>query len=476
MLFNSIHFFIYGPIVILIYYLLPHSLQRWWILAASLYFYAVFHVPFVAVFLYCVFITFLLAIAIDSAKNRALKKAFLILAIIGNLAILYFLKYIDFSFHAFNQILGLAPSDAWYANPVGVMLPLGISFFTLQAISYAVDVYRGEIPATRSIFDMTLFLSFFPHLVAGPIVRAKILIHQFRERHPFQMENFQRGVALVAFGLFKKTLVADPTGSLVDSVFANPEKYNWIGLWEGVFFHTLQIYCDFSGYSDVAIGTARILGFTIPINFNRPILSTSMTDMWRRWHISLSTWIRDYLYIPMGGSRVSSARSYFNLLIVMALGGAWHGADWTYVLWGVTGALFMMVERFAFSFPRIKSFYDSIWRPVRVFYAMFAFGLGTFFFRAHPTRNFSEGLDTALYMIKGAFTFRAGDLAAVPAMTVVTGSALIFIEIMMERKENFFQPILKKPVLLYTLSGSVFLLCFYIYSVTASPQFIYFQF
>ncbi len=476
MLFNSIHYYIFAPFVIVIYYMLPHRAQRWWILLISLYFYAIFRVPFLAVFLGCVTLTFLLSIGIDTAKKQFVKKIFLFLAIAGNISLLYSLKYIDFSIHAFDQIMGLSQCDPMFVKTLGVVLPLGISFFTLQAISYAVDVYRGDVPATRSIFDMTLFLSFFPHLVAGPIVRAKVLIHQFAEKHPFKWENFHSGMALVAWGLFKKTLVADQTAVVVDSVFASPEKYGWLSLWLGVFFHTLQIYCDFSGYSDVAIGTARIMGYKIPINFMRPILSESMTDLWRRWHISLSTWLRDYLYIPLGGSRVSVPRSYLNVLLVMAFGGFWHGADWTYIFWGLSAGAFMLVERFFFGFEKIKKAYDSIWRPVRVFYAMFAFGVGTFFFRAHPTGNFKEGLDVALYMLAGSFTFKSGDFVVIPATVLICGAALILAEILLERDESFFDSILKKPVWLYTIIGSVLLVCFFIYSVTVSPQFIYFQF
>ncbi len=352
----------------------------------------------------------------------------------------------------------------------------GDLLFTLQAIAYAVDVYRGTIPATRSFFDFTLFLSFFPQLVAGPIMRAKDLIYQFSQDHPFRREDLEVGLRLVALGLFKKTIVADPVGETVDKIFGNPDSYDWISMWVAVFLHTLQIYGDFSGYSDVAIGTGRIMGFRIPLNFRRPLLAVSVTDIWRRWHISLSTWIRDYIYIPLGGNRVSLSRSYFNLTMTWVAAGIWHGADWTFILWGVTNALFISLERILFAWPRIKGFYDGLPRFLRMFYALLIFSFALFFFRAHPVAGYSEGVLTAFAMIRRAVTFAPGE-TLLPALPIFFAFlALLLIELLLERDEEFFAPLWRRPTLRYGIPGALLVVAFFIYSVTTSPQFIYFQF
>ena len=476
MLFNSVHYFIFALIVIPAYFFLPERWKRWWLLLASLYFYAIFRIPFVIVLLASVVISYVAALQMES-QNQLRRQAALWFAVVGNLLLLYFFKYIDFSFRAYNSIFGLDPcKDSWALHTPGVILPLGISFFTLQSIAYAVDVYRGTIPATRKFTDFLLFLSFFPQLVAGPIMRAGDLIHQFSEKHPFQEKNLRLGLALIAFGIFKKTIVADQAGELVDTVFADPLKYNWVSQWISVFLHTVQIYGDFAGYSDIAIGSGLILGFTIPLNFRRPLLADSMTDVWRRWHISLSTWLRDYIYIPLGGSRVSKVRSYINLAIPWIVTGLWHGADWTFLLWGIVHLVAILGERALFSSSRGKSSYGKLPAVVKTTYALTVFSFALFFFRARPTAGFDEGVQTAFAMIYRSFTFAGGELILPSASLTAVLAALVGIELLLEYREDFFDFIHERPVFSYALSVSILLTGLFIYSVTVSPQFIYFQF
>ncbi|MBI3396046.1 MAG: MBOAT family protein, partial [Spirochaetia bacterium] len=365
MLFNSVHYFFFAPIAIAVFFALPSRFRNAWLLVASLYFYAVFRVPFLIVLLFSIITTHFAVRAIAASATERGRKGFLLAAILANVSILYFLKYIDFSFHAWNQILHLDPCSPLYAQATGVILPMGISFFTLQAIAYAVDVYRGQIGPAKTVFHFALFKSFFPQLVAGPIMRAKDLLHQFQEEHHWKIENFEAGLRLIVLGAFKKTFVADPLGHTVDQIYGHPLEYNWISMCAGAVFHGLQVYCDFSGYSDMAIGTGRILGFQIPENFRRPFLATSLTDMWSRWHISLSTWLRDYIYIPLGGNRVAKHREYINVFVTMAVGGIWHGSDWTFLLWGLCHALTLVLERIFFANPRRKAWWESLPRVFR---------------------------------------------------------------------------------------------------------------
>ena len=385
MLFNSVQYFIFAPLVVFVFFQLKDDKRRWWLLVTSLYFYAAFRVPFLFILMASIILTFFAAIFIANASSKAMKKLYLTAGVAGNLSILYFFKYIDFSFRVFNDLLGLSACDFMYFTPPGVILPLGISFFTLQAISYAVDVYRGEIPATRNFFDFTMYLTFFPQLVAGPIMRARDLLYQFSEKKNFKLDNLHSGLRLIAAGFVKKTFIGDQAGIIVDQVFKNPEGYDWISMWIALFMFAFQIYGDFSGYSDIAIGTGRILGFEIPENFRRPFVADSLTELWRRWHISLSTWLRDYIYIPLGGSRVSEFRFVINLSITWFITGAWHGADWTYVLWGLTQGILIYLERI---FPRsLRRYFNFVPHPVKSFYALFLFSTGIFFFRAQPTVN-----------------------------------------------------------------------------------------
>ncbi len=275
-------------------------------------------------------------------RGRLQRHGALVISLAANLGFLAFFKYYNFAASTFSRVLGL-PTDSFFLQ---IVLPLGISFHTFQSISYVVDVYRGEQRAIRKPLDYALFISFFPQLVAGPIVRAReFFTHLYGWRAPSQAE-IQRGAFLVVLGLVKKVALADNFAPIVDRYFTGVQSHpGGVTAWGAMFAFALQIFFDFSGYTDIAIGCALLLGFHFPINFRRPYLAVSITDFWRRWHISLSSWLRDYLYIPLGGNRKGRLKTYRNLLITMLLGGLWHGANWTFIAWGAYHGLLLAIER-----------------------------------------------------------------------------------------------------------------------------------
>lgn len=347
MLFNSIHFLVFFPLVTVAYFMLPLRPRRVLLLAASFYFYCVFSISLSLLLVFSTVLDYTVARVIDASRRSGVRKVALAASLVGNLGVLCTFKYLDFFNNSFALLFG---EHAW---PVlNLVLPMGISFYTFQTMAYTIDVYRGKLRAQRSILDVALYVSFFPQLVAGPIMRGSSLLPQFREYHEPNTERILSGVLLMVWGLLKKVFVADPLGIIVDSVFGthfdpvSPAQFSWVSLLVAGYAFSIQIYCDFSAYSDIAIGAGRVLGFRLMKNFDSPYLSTSMREMWHRWHISLSTWLRDYLYIPLGGGRCSKPRAYFNLALTMLLGGLWHGANWTFVVWGGLHGLFLVVERF----------------------------------------------------------------------------------------------------------------------------------
>ena len=302
------------------------------LLFASYYFYAYWDWRLLPLLMLSTIINYLAGLGIgQAARAREHRKSLLVAAITFNLGILGFFKYFGFFCQSLQTILG--PLGLHWGT-INIVLPIGISFYTFQATSYVVDVYRGDIPPCRDLLDFALFKAFFPQLVAGPIVRAVDFLPQLQSDIRMSWPDTFVGFRQFTIGLFKKVFIADRLAVFVDPVFANAGVFDAGSTWLAVLAYGLQIYCDFCGYSDMAIGTARILGYRLPVNFRSPYLATSVSDFWHRWHITLSTWLRDYLYIPLGGSRAGERRTYLNLLLTMVLGGLWHGASWTFVCWG----------------------------------------------------------------------------------------------------------------------------------------------
>ena len=355
MLFNSFEFLLFFTIVISLIIIVKNKKSQYWILLFSSYFFFYFSSNYLIILLISsTILDYYVAKKIWNTNSRRRKKILLILSLTGNLGLLGFFKYADFAILQFN-ILGNNFNLANEIPLLNLALPIGISFYTFQTISYTVDVYRGQLKPSESFKEFALFVSFFPQLVAGPIVRAKDFLPQLREKMNqssgqlrkiiLNEKNLKIGFTLMAIGFFKKMFFADNIAPFVNSIFDSPIGHDSPVIFLATIAFGIQIYADFSGYTDIAIGAAMILGFKIPRNFNKPYFAISPSDFWRRWHISLSTWLRDYLYIPLGGNKKSPNRTYLNLFVVMFLGGLWHGASWNFVIWGMMHGLYLAIHK-----------------------------------------------------------------------------------------------------------------------------------
>jgi alginate O-acetyltransferase complex protein AlgI len=345
MLFCTPAFYIFFLVVFAVYWLTPRPQLRVWILlAASFCFYAKWNKWLACLVCFTSVMDYVVARGMEASPTSRRKRLLLVLSLVMNLGVLVYFKYANFFIQSFAEMLGsLGLSASWPL--LHVILPVGISFYTFEAINYTVDVYRGKIPAERNLGHFMLFILFFPHLVAGPIVRARDFLHQIKRPKRWSWPRLQLGLLLFLLGLLKKLGVADHLAHFVDPVFANPGAYGTEATWYAVLAYALQIYCDFSGYSDMALGTAHMLGYKLAQNFNMPYIAVNVSEFWHRWHMSLSGWLRDYLFIPLGGSRGSGWKTARNLMITMTLGGLWHGASWTFVLWGVAHGLLLIGHR-----------------------------------------------------------------------------------------------------------------------------------
>jgi D-alanyl-lipoteichoic acid acyltransferase DltB (MBOAT superfamily) len=342
MLFNSLDFALFFPLVAALFFLVPHRLRAIHLLFASWCFYAAWRPAYLLIVLFTTLLDYVAALGMDGRADGLAKRAFLSLALAGNLGILFVFKYFDF-FVGQAWSVANALGHPFERPALGLVLPLGISFHTFQAMSYALDVFHGRVKVERHLGLYFLFVVFFPQLVAGPIERAGNMLPQFRERHALDLGRVARGLQLMAWGLFKKSVIADRLAPYVDRVYDHPRDWTGLPLVLATVAFAYQIYCDFSGYSDIALGSAEVLGFRLSTNFRSPYSAASISEFWRRWHISLSSWFRDYVFIPLGGSRVSSARRAWNVLVTFVLSGLWHGASWTFVAWGALNGLYLVL-------------------------------------------------------------------------------------------------------------------------------------
>lgn len=343
MLFNSFEFLLFFPVVTILFFLLPHRFRWVLLLGASCFFYMFFKPVYILILLFTIVIDYFAGIWIEEQEVKKKRKQYLIVSLIANIGVLAIFKYYNFIAINLNALASSLGSGV-QLNLLEILLPIGLSFHTFQAMSYTIEVYRGNQKAERHFGIYALYVMFYPQLVAGPIERPQNVLHQFHEVKYFNMVRFQSGLRLILWGLVKKTVVADRLAIPVNELFNSPYS-NWSGLSvivASVFF-AIQIYCDFSGYSDIAIGSARAMGYDLMTNFRQPYLSTNISEFWKRWHISLSTWFRDYLYIPLGGNRTGKYRTYFNLWVVFLVSGLWHGANWTFIIWGGIHGSFLVL-------------------------------------------------------------------------------------------------------------------------------------
>lgn len=381
MLFNSFEYLIFLPLVVIFYNLFSVKFKNIFLLLASLIFYSFWNVKYTLLMIFSIFITYLTGIYIENNRNKAKKmKIAVFLCFIINLGILFVFKYFNFFADLINNFSGKDLNIS-----IDVILPVGISFYTFQALGYTIDVYRKDLCAEKNFIDYALFVSFFPQLVAGPIERSINLLPQIKNPRKFSYENLISGLVLFLYGMFLKLIIADRAAILVNEVFRNYTNFSREVLIISAILFTLQIYCDFYSYSIMAKGSARILGINLMDNFKEPLLSKSITEFWRRWHISLSTWFKDYLYIPLGGNRKGKIKKYFNLIIVFLVSGLWHGADLSFVLWGLIHGILNIFENIFNLNKKINNAFINFIRRVITFIAVvFAF----IYFRAE---NISHG-------------------------------------------------------------------------------------
>ncbi len=410
MLFNSYEFLLFFPIVTLIYFLIPHKVRYIWLLIASYFFYMCWNAKYALILLFSTFVTYMSGLLIDKAevkiqdekKRKRYKKLFVALSFILNLSILFTFKYFDFAVDNINKVL--AHMNMQLLSPAfDVILPVGISFYIFQALSYTMDVYRKDVKVEKNFLRYALFVSFFPQLVAGPIERSSNLLKQMYEKHKFDFARAKDGIILMLWGMFQKIVIADRIAIVVDTIFNNFPKYGGAYIIVGAVLFAFQIYCDFAGYSLIAKGAAKVMGFELMENFNSPYMAMSVAEFWRRWHISLSTWFRDYLYIPLGGNKKGKIRKYINIMIVFLVSGLWHGANWSYVVWGGLNGLFQVIGDLTKNLREkaVKLLHlnrdsasNKIWRILCTFTLV---DLTWIFFRA-------SGCKVALKMIKSIFT------------------------------------------------------------------------
>lgn len=467
MLFNSIHFLIFFVITIVISYSIKNRTQKVFLLLASYYFYMVWNAYFITLILFSTVIDYTVALQMEKeGASDKKRKLLLIVSLVGNLGLLCYFKYTNF-------LLGIT-NDLNLTNfPVySIILPVGISFYTFQSMSYTIDVYRRQIQPRESFIDFALYVAFFPQLVAGPIVRASTFFRDLDKRSPLMNEDIQIAINRILIGFMRKIVFADNLGIVVDFTFANYAMLNPIEIWTGVIAFGWQVYFDFAGYTDIAIGVARLFGFKFDPNFNFPMATANISDHWTKWHISFTTWIRDYIFIPLGGSRGSTFMTYRNIFITWLFGGVWHGAAYHFVAWGVWQAVMISVHR-EYSKTKLRKYLNQkggwiydLW--CRVF-TMFALGFGFVMFRVQDLNDALNIFKTMLFIDKGITSLTSYTNYQYGILLAICYTASYIFS-----KRNIEYMASKGNKLVYANIASLFIIL--IFGVTKSQNFLYFAF
>ena len=427
MFFNSLDFAIFLPIVFIVYWFITNrnlKLQNFIIVLASYVFYGWWDWRFLSLIIFSTIIDYSVGLRFSNTTKPSERKFLLMISLAINLGLLGFFKYFNFFIESFNAAFASAGIHTNMSS-LNIILPVGISFYTFQTMSYTIDIYRNKIEPTKNILAFMAFVSFFPQLVAGPIERASHLLPQFLKNRKFDYKQASSGIKLIVWGFFKKVVIADNAAQLVNEIFKNYPNESYISLIVGTILFAFQIYCDFSGYSDIAIGLGRILGFDLMYNFKFPYFSSNIREFWNRWHISLSSWFRDYIYIPLGGNKVSQYRVLFNTFCVFVLSGFWHGANWTFVFWGFLHALFFMpIILLRDRFPK-ENFSMNIKRLSFIFANFGLVCLAWVFFRA-------ENIQDAFLYLRQIFTLTGGQNTFMKTntyllMTIITGVGILVL-------------------------------------------------
>ena len=473
MIFNSIAFIIFLPIVFIIYWSLRKKsliYQNLILLIASYIFYGWWDWRFLSLIAFSTVVDFIIGKKISSSETKKEKKYFLLISLIVNLGLLGFFKYFNFFIESFKEsieLLGLT-FDTWTLN---IILPVGISFYTFQTLSYSIDVYKGKIKHTNDFISFAVFVSFFPQLVAGPIERASHLLPQFLKKREFDYKTAITGISLISYGFFKKIVIADRLAIYVNSVFGDIGNANTISLMFGIIFFSFQIYADFSGYSLIARGIAKLLGFDLMVNFNRPYLASSIPEFWRRWHISLSTWFRDYLYIPLGGNRVSTLRNYYNLIIVFLVSGLWHGANWTFVIWGALHGVYQVIYLLYKKILNPEDTKSKISQLINISSVYLLVTFAWIFFRAN---SFSQALQYINKIIELDFSINITQITAnVGLLNLIISFSviiLLYLSYLLPKNLNF------QNDRSHLIFNTIAILLIFLIGINGKAEFIYFQF
>ncbi len=494
MLFNSTEFFLFFIAVTSLYFLISHKYRWVLLLLASCGFYMAFIPVYILILGVTIVVDYFTGIYIEKfrkTKSKKYTRIFLIVSLIANVGILAFFKYFNFFIDNFRAI-----SDGldWHFNYyyLSIALPIGLSFHTFQAMSYTIEVYRGNQKAEKHFGIYALYVMFYPQLVAGPIERPQNVLHQFHEKKAFNYRDTTNGLKLMAWGLFKKVVIADRLALFTDPVFNDSANYPSVTLLLAAFFFSYQIYCDFSGYSDIALGSAQVMGFKLMKNFDRPYHSKSIAEFWKRWHISLSTWFRDYLYIPLGGNRVKNVyRLYFNLFFVFLVSGFWHGANWTFIVWGAMHGFYLVFALIKNKFldkqlPDLKSHRSSFFQNAfNVFFTFNLVMLAWIFFRA---RNIMEGLFFIKKMIFGFYnniceilknhTLNLGVTTVTKTQIILSFTLIIVLELIhiIQIKGSIRYKVESKPAFIRWSLYYAIVLAIIFLGIYDKREFIYFQF
>jgi D-alanyl-lipoteichoic acid acyltransferase DltB (MBOAT superfamily) len=473
MVFNSLHFLWFFLVVYAAYRVLPHRAQNWLLLVASYYFYAAWDWRFLGLLIASTLVDFSCGLALGRADAPGRRRALLCLSLGFNLTLLGFFKYFNFFADNLHALFG---AIGWQLDfvTVRVLLPVGISFYTFVTMSYVIDVYRREITPTRNLLDFAVFVAYFPHLVAGPILRASRLLPQIQSSRRVTREQMRDGLWLVAWGFFQKIFIADNLATIANMVFEPDRRQSGLNVLLGVYAFAFQIYGDFAGYSNIARGTSKLMGIELVENFRFPYLVRTPQEFWRHWHISLSTWLRDYLYIPLGGNRGTPARTRRNLLVTMALGGLWHGAAWTFVLWGLYHGLLLVAFRSADRVRWFHTWVSGTGALARITSWMVMFHLtcfGWLIFRARSARQLSEMTASLVTRFAPGSVNVEGIL--IPLLLYTTPLVIVHV------CEAYHDDLLIVPKLPPLVRYSVYAATFYLtllFGNFGGAEFIYFQF
>jgi len=486
MLFNSFSFLIFFPTVTILYFLIPQAYRWFFLLVASCIFYMAFIPIYILVLALTIVIDYTAALLIEQSEGKR-RKGYLILSIVSTCTVLFVFKYFNF----FNSNLTQVARFFHWNYPIenlSLILPIGLSFHTFQSLSYVIEVYRKNFKAEHHFGIFALYVMFYPQLVAGPIERPGNLIHQFYEEHSFDYQRVVDGLKLMVWGFFKKMVIADKLAIVVDKVYSDPAQYTGLPLIAAAISFAVQVYCDFSGYSDIAIGSAQVMGFRLRDNFDRPLFSASVPEFWRRWHISLMGWFRDYVYIPLGGNRVSRGRRYFNIFFTFTLSGLWHGANWGMVLWGSFNGLYVILSQVTEGLRKRGlgwtglDHHPVLHRGLGIAFTFFLFWFTLIIFR---TRNLSDALYVMTHLGTGLGN-AAGYWASVESLysvipkfeliTVLIAMGWMFFIEAFERQEGMRHPFSRRPIWARWAIYYVCILFLIFFGEYNDQAFIYFQF